>query len=109
MPDELVDTLRLSLIPGVGPRIRRALLQRLGSSRAVLQAAPSELHEVPGVGPKLTRKITAAMEEIDVEREIALCREHDVEILTEDDDAYPRMLREIHDPPGVLFVKGKLP
>lgn len=106
--NELVDTLRLSLIPGVGPRIRRALLERFGSPRAVLSAAPGELVEVQGVGPKLVRKIAAAGDEIDVQQEIALCREHGVEILSESQDEYPRMLREIHDPPGVLFLRGSL-
>ena len=72
----------------------------------MLAAAPSELREVQGVGPKLTHKIAGADHEIDVEAEIALCREHGIDILTEAHAAYPRALREIHDPPGVLFVRG---
>jgi len=111
--EQLIDTLRLSLISGVGPRIRQTLLARFGSPGAVLRAAPSQLREVDGVGPKLTRKIAAAGDEIDVEAEIALCRQNDIEILVEprngvDDSRYPRMLREIHDPPGVLFVRGSI-
>ncbi|MHC4178818.1 MAG: DNA-processing protein DprA, partial [Planctomycetota bacterium] len=107
-PDELADTLRLAMISGVGPRIRRALLERFSSARAVLAAGPSELREVQGVGPKLARSIAAAGEQIDVEQQITLCRQHGIQILTESHDQYPRMLREIHDPPGVLFVKGGL-
>ncbi len=107
-PDELVDVLRLALISGVGPRIRKALLERFGSARAALAAAPSELRAVHGVGPKLTHKIAGAEQEIDVEAEIALCREHGIDILIESRGDYPRVLREIHDPPGVLFVRGKL-
>ncbi len=105
---QLVDTLRLALISGVGPRIRQALLERFGSASAVLAAAPSELCTVKGIGPKLTRSISSADEEVDVEEEIKLCREHNVTILTESDDRYPRLLREIHDPPGALFVRGSL-
>jgi DNA processing protein len=108
MPDELVDALRLSLISGVGPRTRKVLLERFGSARAVLAAAPSELRTVEGVGPKLTHKIASAQNDIDVEAEIALCRQHGIDILTEADQAYPRSLREIHDPPGVLFIRGAL-
>ena len=106
--DELVDTLRLAMISGVGPRIRQSLLERFSSARAVLAAAPSELREVQGVGPKLAQNI-AAGQQIDVEREIAVCRQHGIEILTQSHDHYPRVLREIHDPPGVLFVRGNLP
>ena len=106
--DELVDTLRLSLVSGVGPRIRQALVERFGSARAALNAAPSELREVYGVGPKLLHKMIEGPTPDDVEAQIALCREHDIDILIEAHAAYPRMLREIHDPPGVLFVRGEL-
>ena len=106
--EDLAHTLRLSLIPGVGPLTRQALLERFGSAEAVLSAPPSQLQGVPGVGPKLTRRISSAHHEIDVEEEIAVCREHGVAIVTEADEQYPRVLREIHDPPGVLFVKGSL-
>ena len=54
------------------------------------------------------RKIAGADHEIDVEAQIALCREHGIDILTMSHASYPRMLREIHDPPGVLFVRGAL-
>jgi len=103
--DELVDSLRLALIPGVGPRIRQTLLQRFGSPRAVLTADERQLQGVSGVGPKLSRSIAAA-DQIDVQREIDLCRQRGIQILTESHDQFPRMLREIHDPPGVLFVRG---
>ncbi len=106
--EELVHTLRLALVSGVGPRIRKLLLECFGSAEVVLRAAPSELRSVPGVGQKLARRIAAAGEEIDVEAEIELCRQNDIAILTESDDDYPRLLHEIHDPPGVLFAKGKL-
>ena len=98
--------MRLAMIPGVGPRLRQALLERFGSAAAVLAAAPSELREVQGIGSKLARIIAAAVEQIAVEQEISLCRQQGIEILTELHDQYPRMLREIHDPPGVLFVRG---
>lgn len=106
--DELRDLLRLELIPGVGPRTRRALLTRFGTPRAVFQAPASQLREVPGVGPKLVEKLLAAQCEADVENEMACCRANGIEILTERHKGYPRLLREIADPPGVLFVRGKL-
>lgn len=107
LAEDLRQTLRLALVPGVGPRIRRALLERFGSSEAVLGASASQLRSVPGVGPKLTERILAA-EEIDVDALLALCREHEVQIVCESDEAYPSLLRPIPDPPAVLFVKGSL-
>ena len=41
--DELLDTLRLVLVEGVGPRTRQGLMRKFGSARAVLAAAGSEL------------------------------------------------------------------
>jgi DNA processing protein len=105
---DLIDTMRLSLVDGVGPRIRRKLLDRFGDPAAVLAAAPSELREVEGVGPKLSERIIRAGDEIDAEAQIALCRNHDIAILTEANAEYPRALREIPDPPGLLFVRGML-
>jgi DNA processing protein len=107
-PDDLIHALRLALVPGVGPRTRQTLLERFGSAEAVLSAAPSELRAVPGVGPKLSEKILSARDQINAEEEIALCQTRGITILTEGDERYPRILREIHDPPGVLFLRGSL-
>jgi DNA processing protein len=104
--EDLVDQLRLTMVEGVGPRIRRVLLDRFGSAGDVFAAAPSELKELPGVGTKLVRKITFARDEIDCEAELSLCREHGITVIGEQDEAYPQMLREIPDPPGILFVRG---
>jgi DNA processing protein len=105
---ELIDTLRLSLISGVGPRIRMALLERFGSPAAVLAAAPGDLRTVKGIGPKLLGKIQNADHEVDARGVIDFCRQHGIDILTEIHADYPRPLREIHDPPGVLFVRGAI-
>ncbi len=102
------DWLRLSLVAGVGPRILQALLARFASPTAILDAGPSELREVPGVGTKISRAITAAREEIDIHAELALCRQHEIQILTPRHATYPRLLKEIADPPVTLFVQGQL-
>ena len=47
----------LDPLPGVGPKLRRALLRHLGSVKAVQQASEKELATVPGVGPTLARRI----------------------------------------------------
>lgn len=104
--EDLADVLRLALVPGVGPRTRRALLDRFGSSAAVLRALPSQLREVEGVGPKLAAKITTARDEIHAEEEIEACRRSGVAIVTDAHPGYPRSLREIAAPPALLFVRG---
>jgi DNA processing protein len=108
-PDDLLQsTLLLSLIPDVGPRTYKLLIERFGSPQAVLAAGPAELREVRGVGPKLCRQIVQARETLDPAAELELCRQNDITVLTQADPEYPRLLREIPDPPAVLFVKGAL-
>lgn len=63
--------------------------------------------EVPGIGPKLASRLAAARDEIDVDKVLATCREHAIQILTDADSSYPRLLTEIHDPPPVLFMQGQ--
>jgi DNA processing protein len=106
--EELIHTLRLSLISGIGPRTRRALLDRFGSSEAALNAAPSQLRSVEGVGPKLVEKIVAARQQNDAEEQIARCRDQGVTILADYETGYPALLGQIHDPPAVLFLRGQI-
>ena len=103
----LIAALRLSLIPGVGPLTRKALVEQFGSPEGVLAATGQQLKEVPGVGPKLSRVIKDA-DEIDVELELSICREHNIDVIVGGDDWYPRLLTEIHDPPAVFFSRGEI-
>ena len=100
--------LLLALTPGVGPRLRKALLDHFGSAQAVNAAAPSDLRAVPGIGQKVCRSIVQARRELDIAAELADCREQGVELLAESQPGYPEWLRKIHDPPGVLFVRGQI-
>lgn len=108
-PDsDLLDVLRLSMVPGVGPQTARALLKRFGSAGRVLSATISELRTVANVGPKLADKISRAHQECDAEGELTLCRRSNVRILPRDDPEYPPPLENIPDPPALLYCKGQL-
>lgn len=105
--DDLETTLRLVLVPGVGPRTRRKLLDRFGSTAAVLAAAPSQLREVPGIGPKLMRAIVQSRQ-AEIAPILQECGEHQIAIVPDSEETYPPLLRQIYDPPGALFVRGLL-
>src|SRR5215469_6271562 len=106
--DDLSHVLRLSLVSGIGPRLRQLLLERFGSPAAVFAASQSELRSVPGIGAKLASAVFRAREEIDVAAELEHCRRHGVSIVPLGSADYPRGLSEIADPPGVLFVRGSV-
>ncbi|REJ66344.1 MAG: DNA-protecting protein DprA [Planctomycetota bacterium] len=102
------DWLRLSLVAGIGPRHLRQLLDHFETAAAVLDASRTELQRVPGIGPKLSRAIAEARESIDATAELELCRTNHIDLVTLTDASYPRMLRELADPPPMLFVRGHL-
>ena len=105
---ELTDSVRLSLVSGVGPLLRKALLERFNTPGAVLAAAKDELQCVDGIGPTVAGRIVAARDEIDAEAELQLAADHGIDVLIESDAGYPRPLLQIHDPPGVLFRRGRV-
>lgn len=105
---ELREALRLTLVPGVGPRIRQALLERFGSPEAVFQAAPSQLRDVPGVGTKLLAAILQAAKVDGLQAEWELCQQHGVRLVGQQEKEFPQLLREIPDPPALLYLKGQL-
>ena len=74
---------------GVGPRIRPALLEKFGTAEQIFSAPMDRLREVAGVGPKLARAIAMADRQIDVEGEIARCRQSGVRILADWEADYP--------------------
>ena len=77
---DLRDLLTLHLLPGLGPRLTAALLQRFGSAAAVLRAGAAQLRDVPHIGPKLSDDLSQAMRSVDVDAELALIAQHGVHL-----------------------------
>ena len=95
----------LNMTPGVGPRAATKLLERFGSAESVFRATRGEL-ELLRLRPETIQSILnrefydKAVEEFEKVKNLG----GDVLIL--DDGSYPNLLREIADPPIVLYVKG---
>lgn len=105
---QLLDQIQLNLIQGVGPRIRRTLLDQFGSPSRILTANRQELLNVPGIGDKLANAIIYRSSKSSPEDELQRCREAGYQILFEESDNYPALLREMPDPPALLYCKGSL-
>ncbi len=98
----------LNLIAGIGPVRVRALLDQLGSPEAILSAARAELARVEGITSEVAGNISRWRETVDLAGELTKIEKAGVRVVTADDPDYPKNLREIHDPPLVLYVKGTL-
>lgn len=105
-PEDVLSTLRLHLVNGVGPRTWVLLMERFGTPATALAASAQELQSISGIGPKLAAAIIAARNSSVAERELTLCRQHQIQILTARHAGYPEILKEIPDPPAVLFTRG---
>jgi len=106
-PDpELRLRLQLSLVPGIGPRLQRRLLECFGSSERVLSASLAELEQVDGIGAKLARQIQAARDPAEAEQEWQRCCERDVSLLAHGQPGYPRNLESVDDSPLLLYARG---
>lgn len=96
----------LNMLPQVGPVRFGHLMERFGSATAILSAAGSALRGVEGIGPEVSSVITSWKEHADPERELSLVEKAGARVITRDDPEYPPLLREIHDPPILLYVLG---
>jgi len=99
------EWISLNMTPGVGPRAATKLLERFGSADAVFQARRSELESLR-LKPESVDSILKAEFHERSQRELERVRELGGDVLLLDDGSYPSLLREIDDPPIVLYVKG---
>lgn len=108
-PDsDLIDVLRLNLVPGLGPRTYQLLLQRFGTSRAILDASVSQLQEVQNVGPKLAMSLVTYGTEAAANEELARVRRAGITLSIRDTPGYPELLGRIPDPPTLIYYRGTL-
>lgn len=98
----------LSALPGLGNQARLALLRHFGEAEAIYYADPEEVLLAGGI----TREQATLLEDKSLEaagRIMEDCRRLGVRILTIRDAEYPGRLKNIYDPPALLYVKGRLP
>lgn len=97
----------LNDLPNIGPITLNRLLQEIGSDpREVLRASKSRLESVRGVGPETSDALVNWRTHFDLAREEARLAQAGAAFITARDDGYPRLLKEIHDPPIGLYRKG---
>jgi DNA processing protein len=105
--DEELHWLALRLVPGLGARNAGKLIERFRTPQAVLRASRSEL-EGAGVSGSVAQSIASGCafdEAIEQQRQMAAS---ETVVVAISDPRYPAPLREIFDPPIVLFARGRI-
>lgn len=98
----------LNLIDGIGPVRARQFLEHFAEPGDILKAGVSQLQRVQGIGPETAAAIAGWEKSIDLKGELANIEKYGCQIVIPTDDAYPEHLKQIYDPPIVLYVKGTL-
>lgn len=97
----------LNALPNIGPvTLNRVLAELGGDPRAVFAAGVRRLESVRGVGPVISSTIASWWEHFDLSREEDRMAKSAVMFVTTRDAAYPKLLKEINDPPIGLYRKG---
>ncbi len=104
-PDQYLGWLALALTPGLGARMAGKLLSQFGSPDAIFNASLTALE-----GQRLPAAVAQAIHTrrplSDAAKELAQAQAAGCRLLTWDEPEYPSRLREIYDPPPLLYVLG---
>jgi len=98
----------LNMMEKVGPVSVRSLAAVLGSVSAIFDASASDLQQADGIGSALASSIIRQRDTLKMDEELARAEDSNTHIITPLDEEYPDALREIHDPPLALYVRGSL-
>lgn len=103
--DDVVYWLALTRVEGLGIRSAHKLLDRFGSPQAAYMASLTEL-ESAGLPAHVCQAVFAQAGLKEAEKEIEAAAKLDCQLVTYASDVYPPLLRQIADPPLVLYVRG---
>jgi DNA processing protein len=102
----LAGWLQLSLTPGIGAAAVRTMLRQFGLPHSILQRKRSEL--APYVGAEVLAALDSSRVMEATEQALRWVEAPGHHVVTLADEAYPRLLLEIADPPPVLYGAGSL-
>lgn len=98
----------LNMIEHVGPVRLRKLLEHFGEPAGILCASKRALQQVHGIGEDVADSISNWEGGIDLDGELKRIQEFGCRVISQEDEEYPESLRQIYDPPIVLYVRGQL-
>ena len=104
--DKRCEWLALSMIEGLGNITFRNLLDRFETPEGIFQASLYELAQTEGLRREPAQDIIRKNFSRDPENELRKIKNLGIKIVTFHDPVYPALLKEIHDPPMILYMKG---
>lgn len=105
--EEELHWLALTLTPGLGTRNAGKLIKRFRSPQAIFRASKTEL-EGAGVSGAVAQSIASGCSFEEAAEQQGKMLDTGTVAVTINDSRYPAILREIYDPPVVLFARGRV-
>ena len=99
----------LNRVDGFGFKSVNQLLEHFGSAEALWHAEPAEIRAFRGLSEKMAELLISSRDEDQLNDWIIELEEKEIEFYSYWHPRYPRLLREISDPPLGIYVRGELP
>jgi len=96
-----------NLVKGIGAVRLRALLDHFGNLEVAWQA-PADALESAGLSARLVQNLIAVRSQVQLDALMERFERQAIRVITWEDDIYPRRLREIDQPPPVLYLRGSI-
>ena len=97
----------LNALPNIGPVTMNRLVQELGDAQTIFSTGSKRLEQVKGVGSAISATIVQWRDHFDLQREKERMERSGATFIIPKDVEYPKLLREIYDPPIGLYRKGQ--
>jgi DNA processing protein len=99
--------LGFNLVPGIGPTRLARLIEHCGSVEAAWHASNADLLAA-GLDARSSTGLNRIRDTVDLDAELTRLEQQAIQVVTLEDDHYPRLLREIATAPPMLYVRGTL-
>ncbi len=97
----------ISLIKNLGIKRYQKLIKVFGSKANLWNASESELVKIEGIGTKFSKVISNKQIKVDVKRHLEYMKKHSIDIIFIEDKEYPKLLKDIYNPPLCIYIIGK--
>jgi DNA processing protein len=104
---ETLYNIGLTLLPGIGDKLGRTLVEFCGSSEAVFKEKKQNLEKIPNLGRVKAQQIVSQSVLKRAEEELLFIEKHGIQTLFFKDKNYPRRLLHCSDSPLMLYFKGQ--
>jgi DNA processing protein len=107
MSDHRRHWVGFNLVKGIGAVRFQALLDKFGDAKTAWEAPAEQLREA-GLGHKVIENLVRIRSQVDLDQVWEKIQERGIQTITLEDPEYPRRLKEIDQPPPVIYMKGAL-